>query len=226
MKKLLNGMIVFAVGLLAPQTARSQGTSTYISSLGLPSAGTEEVGSDSWIADQIKTGNNPGGYALDTIQLAMAPASGAPSGFTVMLYSAISFAAILPGTSLGTLSGPTDPETDGTYTYTASDLTLSPSTFYFIVVTAGTPVASGLYAWSFASSLPSSSGGWDGAVFFITSSDGSTWSTLSNTDGDLQYALTATPTPEPNTLGLLGLSGMLFFAWRRWQAKAQTPIAR
>jgi hypothetical protein len=85
----------------------------------------------------------------------MADASGNPSGFTVMLYSAIGNLAVLPGSSLGTLSGSTDPATGGIYTYTApSNLTLSSTTLYFIVLTAGTAVANGAYTWSESSYPP------------------------------------------------------------------------
>jgi hypothetical protein len=219
---ILGGIIIFAVGLLAPQTAWSQGTLTYLSSLGQPSFGSAAVGSDSWVAGFFATGNNAGGYALDSVQLAMTPASGAPNGFEVMLYSVVGLSGPFPGSSLGTLSGSSDPETGGLYTYTASGLMLSPSTQYYIVVTAGTSVANGAYAWSVANSPPDAIGGWSGDNFLLTSSDGSSWNI---TTGDPQFALTATAVPEPGTIALLGLSGLLFFASRRWRAKAQPPIA-
>ncbi len=216
-KTLICGMMIIGVAIVAPQNARPQGTVTYLSNLGQPSVGSGLVGSDSWVADEIRTGNNPGGYALDAIQLAMTSASGAPNGFTVELYSAGGFTAAFPGTMLATLSGPGDPETAGTYTYTASGLTLSPSTGYFIVLTAETTVASGAYAWSLANSSPPSIGGWNGGGYFNTSSDdGSGWHFTSSIP---QFALTATAVPEPDTLGLLGLSGLLFLSWRRRQAK-------
>jgi len=218
------GMILFALGLLAPQTARSQGTLTYVSSLSPPSAGSAAVGSDSWVAGLIQTGNNPGGYALDSVQFALTPASGAPSGFEVELYSGTEYGpAVLPESSLSTLIGSSDPETGGFYTYAASGLTLSPSTDYYLVVTAGTAVASGAYGWSFANSAPIATGGWIGAGFFATSTDGSSWRFIS---GSPQYALNATAVPEPDTLELFGFPALLFFARRRWQAKTQSLIAR
>jgi len=216
----INGVIVFAAVFLTPQAAESQGT-LYVSSLDQPSAGSLSVGSDSWeAAGFIRTGNNPGGYALDSIQLAMTPASGSPNGFTVMLYSANIVSQNLPGSSLGTLTGSSgDPVAAGLYTYTASGLSLSPSTDYYIVVTAGTPVASGAYAWSFENTAPAaSSGGWQGDDGFWDSSDGSHWHFA---NGEPQFALTATTIPEPETLYLLGLPGVLFLVWRRWRASAQ-----
>jgi len=219
---IFNGIFVFVICMLAAQTARSQGT-VYLSNLSQPSVGSAAVGSDSWLAEMISTGNNPGGYELDSVQLAMAPALGTPSGFTVMLYSRSTRPSLgpTPGSSLGTLSGSsTDPVTAGIYTYTASGLTLSSSSIYFIVLTAGTPVASGAYAWSVQNPAPiTSSGGWNATVSVYTSVDGLAWS--GPYSDDPQFALTATAVPEPDTLYLLGLPGLLFVAWRRWRAKAQ-----
>jgi hypothetical protein len=154
--------ILLAVAISAPQMARSQGTITYVSSLGSPSVGSAAVGSDSWEAVEFFTGNNPGGYVFESVELAMAPASGSPAGFEVMLYSAGGINAALPENSLATLSGSSDPATGRVYSYTSSDLTLSPSTTYYIVLTADTAVASGPYAWSIGNSLASTTGGWGG----------------------------------------------------------------
>jgi len=219
MKKMMDaGVIAFAVGLLFPQTARSQGT-IFVSSLSQPSAGSLAVGSDSWQADYFRTGNNQAGYALDSVELAMTPATGDPSGFTVMLYSA-GVNQTLPASRLDTLTAASgDPVTSGIFTYTASDVTLSPLTDYFIVVTAGNPVASGAYAWSFENTAPTdANGGWQGDNGISYSSDGSHWNFA---NGEPQLALTATTIPEPETLYLLGLSGVLFLVWRRWCASAQ-----
>jgi hypothetical protein len=82
----LNGMIALAVGLSGPQTGEAQGT-TYLSNLGGTSSGSTAVGSDSWLAVSFHTGNNPGGYFLDSFQLGINDETGTPSGFTVMLYS-------------------------------------------------------------------------------------------------------------------------------------------
>ena len=216
------GLIVCASGLLVAQSVLSQGT-VYISNLAQPSSGSVAVGSDLWVAHEFITGSNPGGYILDSVQLAMQPASGAPNSFSVMLYgNGAPYLGAAPGkTSLGTLTGSSmDPITTGLYTYTASGLTLAPSQAYFIVATAGTPLASGAFAWSVENtSYPSSSGGWGTTVLAFTSSDGLTWN--SPVADDLQFSLTATDVPEPDTVVLLGLPGVLFFAWRRWRASAQ-----
>jgi hypothetical protein len=205
-------MVVF--GLLAPQIAEAQGTITYLSNLGQSSAGSLAVGSDSWLAALFFTGNNTGGYDLNSVQLGMMDATGNPNDFTVMLYSAISGAAILPGSNLGSLSGSAAPTTAGTYTYTApANLALSPNSAYFIVLTAGTTVANGACKWSIAGTDSYNPiGGW--AVIqgvssgVYSSSSGSSWNSLS---GDYpQFAVNASAVPEPGVAGLLGLGGLLF----------------
>jgi hypothetical protein len=215
------GFIVLA-SFQSPRLLRAQGTMTYLSNLGQPSTGTNAVGSDSWLATLFITGTNSIGYTLNSIQLGMAHASGNPSGFTVMIYTSIIGNAILPGSSLGTLNGSLNPTTAGIFTYTpASNLTLSPSTIYYIVLTAGTAVANGTYEWTFmniASYNPSA--GWGGGVT-LSSVDGSSWFRLgSNPNYDYsQFAINATAIPEPGVLGLLGLGG-LGFLWYRRKAKA------
>jgi hypothetical protein len=118
MKKLIIGsLIAFVGGFLVPQMALSQSSVAYLSNLGQPPIGSAAVGNDAWLAEEFRTGSNPGGYALDSIQLSMATASGEPNDFTVMIYSlGPSPLAGLPGTSIGTLNGSSDPLIAGTYT--------------------------------------------------------------------------------------------------------------
>ncbi|HEY3932288.1 MAG TPA: choice-of-anchor R domain-containing protein [Verrucomicrobiae bacterium] len=213
---IVNGIIIFLLGLLSPQIAQAQGTITYLSSLSPTSTGNAAVSSDSWLAAGFGTGNNPDGYTLDSIQLAMTDTSGNPSDFTAMIYNeANNPAAILPGSSLGTLSGSDNPSTSGIFTYTDdSNIILSPSTEYFIVLTAGTMVANGAYEWE-ESAYPPSINMWgvDNGVLH-SSNNGSSWS-FTPYSGIAQFAITATPIPEPSPslLILLG-SGILFYVRR------------
>jgi hypothetical protein len=145
----------------------------------------------------------------------MADESGNPSDFTVVLYSATTEDAILPGSNLGSLSGSLDPSTAAIYTYIpGSSLTLSPSTDYFIVLTAGTTVANGAYEWSHAGTYSyNQSSGWNTFANAFYSSDGSSW--VSTSSIDLQFAITATPVPEPSSSLLLLLgSGVLIYVRR------------
>ncbi len=217
MKTIINCIIGFAVALLAPQIVQAQGTMTHLSNLNQASAGSLAVGSDSWLAEVFRTGTNSSGYTLDSIQLELKDATGNPSGFTAMLYSQNPFGAS-PGNSLGTLDGSLNPVTGGIFTYThASNLTLLPNNYYFIVLTAGTPVANGAYDWSYVgANAYNPSGAWLTFADVWTSSDGSSW----NTTGDYgQFAINAISIPEPGVLGLFGMGG-LGFLWHHRKSKA------
>jgi hypothetical protein len=222
MKNILIGGVIILTSILAPQIVRAQGTMTYLSNLGQQPDGSNAVGSDSWLAATFYTGSNANGYSLDSIQLRMADASGNPGDFTVMLYTATGTGGIFPGSSLGTLDGSLNPTTAGIYTYTpASSITLSPGTPYFVVLTAGTAVANGAYEWSVmntASYNPVDN--WLGAVT-LSSKNGLSWTTLPTyPQMDFsQFAINATPIPEPGVLGLLGLGGLAFL-WHRRKVKA------
>ena len=216
---LILAILVFASALWSPQIAQAQGT-VYVSNLGLPSAGSVSVGNNSWLATDFETGTNAGGYLLNSVQLALTDATGNPSGFSAMIYDVNpkSIAGAEPGSSVCALNGSLDPVGAGIYTYSpASSLMLSPSTEYFIVLTAGTAVADGAYQWSVTSTdAPTLSGGWNGAHIPLSSSDGVNWGPFASTYA--QFAISGTPVPEPSTLGLLALGGCLL-VWRRRHAK-------
>jgi hypothetical protein len=222
MKNIVIGGLIVLTSILAPQIVQAQGTMTYLSNLDQTFTGSLAVGSDSWLAAEFETGTNSSGYSLDSIQLEMTDATGNPSGFSVMLYRSAAGvpSPATPGISLGTLVGSLNPVAGGIFTYSpASNLTLSPQRYYFIVLTAGTAVADGAYQWSdVGANSYNPSGGWayNGS---LASSIGSilSWNLIS---GDhVQFSINATPIPEPGVLGLLGLS-TLCFLWHRRKAKA------
>ncbi len=222
MKKIIIVGIIVSTSILASQIVKAQGTITYLSNLDQASAGSLAVGSNSWFAAVFGTGNNAGGYSLNSIQLEMTDASGAPGNFTAMLYGNGTYpAGNSLGGSLGTLNGSLNPTTAGIYTFTSvSNLLLSPSTLYSIVLTAGTAVANGSYDWSYVSSYSyNPSGGWISDIKLLTSSDGFNWGIIA---GEFpQYAINATAIPEPGVLSLFGLGGLAFLCHRR-KARAKT----
>ena len=218
--KIINIAILLIV-TLTPQFAQAQGT-TYLSNLGQTSTGSIAVGNDLWRAVLFGTGNNASGYILNSVQLMMADASGNPNDFTVMLYASDSNpAGGNPGNKLSTLNGSLNPTTSGIYPYTlVSSIPLLPLTEYYLVLTAGTPVANGAFDWSLAGTFSyNSNDGWGvgnyegsvGAVF--SSSDGLSWHP---NQGNLQFAITATPVPEPSTwsFGFLGCGVLIYVCTR------------
>jgi hypothetical protein len=208
-------IIMFVAGLLTQQIVQGQGT-TYLSSLSPNSTGNVLVGSDSWLAAGFRTGPNPDGYLLDSVQLGMADATGNPSGFAAMLYSSTTVVGAFPKSSLGTLTGSLNPTTAGIYTYTpTSTLTLSPSTFYFVVLTGDTPVANGAYSWS-ESAYPPSVNDWVAFNGVMQSANGtSPWQSTPYL-GMAQFQINATLVPEPGVLTLFALGGV-FFLCRHWR---------
>jgi hypothetical protein len=213
MKKMTLFAIVLGAELLLRQVAAAQGTS-YISNLGQPTIGSGRVASDSWLAQPFTTGTNSSGYVLDSVQLLMGAASGSASGFTASIYSSPGNGA--PGSSLGSLSG-ADPRAGGLFSY-ASNLILSPSTFYFLVVTATTHTAQGAYEWSAADSFGSitvaAGDPWTIPDFYYSSANGSSW-TFNPRQNIFQFAINGTSVPEPGVSAMLACGGFCLLWMRR-----------
>jgi hypothetical protein len=220
MKTIFRLIIVMGLlaGLFTAQIARGQGSVTYVSNLEQASAGVYPLGGNSWLAALFATGSNAGGYGLDSVQLGMADAlSGSPGSFTVMIYSRANSPAVSPGSSLATLVGSADPATAGEYTYTpTTTLMLTPGTFYFIVVNSTmTAGGGGAYEWSdTGADNYNPIDGWS-AGGSIASMDGTIWGDVPTTSGFLQFAINATPAPEPGVVGLLAVGALAFGLLRR-----------
>jgi hypothetical protein len=223
MKKTVHLLMTIAC-LLLPLVAPAQGI-LYVSNLGQTPTGSALIGSNAWIAQIFITGADANGYTLNSVQLLLNSASGNPTGFDVSVYSKSGDPGILtyPGDTpqfLSELNGSTNPATGGLLTYTASGVTLSPSTYYFVVATAASDITQGAYVWSAANSTTHVNG-WTILNEYFSSSDGSSW--LSNGRGDVfQMALYATAIPEPGVVSLLGLGGLVFLWHRR---KTKTGLA-
>jgi hypothetical protein len=193
-------VIVCLIGLLSLQTTQAQGV-LCISNLGLPVTGSGSIGSNSWVAQTFVTGNNAGGYLLSSVQLLMNVPLGTPSGFTVSIYSKTgdphseSEPGDSPQVSIGSLTG-SEPTMAGIFSYNTPGIVLSPSTFYFVVITAATSTNDGSYTWSATSGLTQSNRFTIDDEFF-GSSDGSTW-TWYPRQKTFQLGLYASAVPPPN----------------------------
>jgi hypothetical protein len=211
--------IMLAVSFMASKGLQAQGSITYLSSLSTNYTGNVAIANDSWLAAMFGTGGNADGYLLDSVQLGMADASGNPSNFTAMIYSAFVGGAILPDNNLCTLDGSSNPANVGVYTFTTvSNLLLSPDTTYFIVATANTMVSEGAYSWS-ESAYPPAVGTWGAGNGVLRSVNGSTGWSPTPYLGIAQFAINATAIPEPGVTSLWGLGGLAFL-WRRRKTKA------
>lgn len=157
-----------------------------------------------WDAAEFTTGGNLSGYNLDSVEIAIDGiwvVDG--SGFSLSIYSNNSG---LPGSSLGTLSGSSNPSVAGNYAYTASGISLSPYTSYWIVGNAATAFPNGSFLWGdTTSSAYASSGGWsmNSATRDLSSDNGSSWT--STAVSVLRFSVAATPAPEPQPFPLAGL---------------------
>lgn len=174
------------------------------------------MGSDLWRAGVFSTGTNTAGYVLNSVQLALAAASGSPAGFSVSIYTNFSPSFISPKGWLGSLSGNSNPATAGLYTYTAaSTITLVQNTFYHIVIMAGTPITTGAYGWTFGITPQSGIEGWSmGGAGNRSSNNGLSWS---SSGSNLKFAVNASVVPEPSMMALFGLGGLLFATHRSRQ---------
>ena len=207
MKRILSTLIPCG-GLLLPLFAPAQGT-LYVSNLTEPSAGSRAVASDEWLAATLHTGSNSGGYILNSVQLLVDAASGTPAGFSVSLFNSD---GANPGSSLGSLSGSTDPSSAGVFTYTASGLELSAATEYWIVVAATTSLSSGAYHWCSAPTAGfDSTDDWGLFAGKLSSNDGLGWDVSRNI---FQFAVYATVVPEPPPFVLTGLGLAALTFWR------------
>jgi hypothetical protein len=202
------------VGLLiltaTVQMAQAQGT-LYLSTLEQNQNQSYVIGNNLWLAQGIETGTDSGGYVLNSVQLEMVAATGNPSGFIVSIYSALNGD---PSTDLGALNGSSNPSSAGLYTYTASSISLAPSTEYFIVATDATPTTQGYYVWSdtlFDASYTSVN---DWSIQEnLTSPNGSTWGGARN--AGYQIEINATVIPEPSTWAMFVTGGIAILVGRR-----------
>ena len=198
--------MLFLFELAAVSTVTAQGT-VFVSNLGSTNPIFVGLGPNYWMAQPFETGPAASVYTLNSIQLLMLVTG--PSSATNLQVSLYNNSGGVPGTSLAPLSG-SDPTSSGTCTYTASGVTLAPSTTYWILV------SSGLMQFGFPVFLAGvsqttnyvSSGGW-GLSAPMYSTDSATWQSAPYNAA--QVAIRAT-VPEPPMCMVLGwgLATLLF----------------
>ena len=204
-------IVGFVLGLFAfaaATTASAQGT-LYVSSLGTTNPIFVGLGANYWMAQPFATGPAASAYSLDSVQLLMLVTG--TSGGNNLQVSLYSDNAGEPGSSLTPLIG-SDPTSSGLCTYTASGLSLTPSTTYWILVNSGL-VQNGfpVFLWGATQSSDYvSNGGWSlGTPMYST--DSANWQAAPYYAG--QIAIRAT-VPEPSAAVLLG-SGLATILLRR-----------
>lgn len=149
-------------------------------------------------------------YNLDSIQLSIRSAESPSGGLQLSVWSG----ATEPGSSLGLLSG-TDNPSPGLNSYTASGISLAANTRYWMVVkvTSG----SGTYGFNTTTSL-AQSGSWtigNQPLQYLDIDGYRTWVAV---DDPHQFAVYATPVPEP--AAVMGVTSLVLVGYslarRKW----------
>jgi hypothetical protein len=178
----------------------SQGT-IYLSNLGESGAGYSVGGG----SQSFATGLSSNGFVLNSVTLVMGAMLDNASNFTVSIFDDN---AGTPGNLLSLLNGNNDPRTAGEYAYTSSGLILASSTTYWIVASCDSSspnppiMPPGGYTWQETLSQNILAGGGWSAGIGNTGFTGATF----------QFAVNATPVPEPSACALLGVAVILFLS--------------
>jgi hypothetical protein len=208
-------LIISATISCALFKVQAQGT-LYLSNLSESRPGYYDINSESWVAQGFETGVDSAGYVLDSALVGITGAGQLANlnGLNVSIYSALNGSPYL---DLGALSGPGNPASSGPYSFTASGITLSPSTQYFIVATATTPPAQNIYSWIFnVADLPYTSVDQWAIGPNEDSANGATWSGAPGYGFEMEIYATAVPEPSTWVLCLLG-GGFAFYFHKRKQ---------
>ena len=201
----VTAVIGLIVSILA--TFPSLASAQIVSNLGEVANAGSSVTSTAWTANRFTTGNNAGGYTLDSVT-GLFNGQTTAGTFVAQIYSD---SGDRPGSSLESLTGDA-PETFGQHTFTSTGLSLDANTSYWV---AWTPT-SGHYNYNLTfSNNESSTDGWTIGSRSASSDAGTNWSAEGPSSANL-FSIQATPVPEPHEYAMfVGLGLIGFVALRR-----------
>jgi hypothetical protein len=183
----LSALLSFSFGTLHAQVVM-------VSNLGATTNSSDTAGAV-WQAVTFTTDNSSPSFTLNSLTLKLNGESLAGGNFFVAIYT---HSVDEPGSLIGTLSGSASPATPGNFAYTATGITLSSNTSYWVVAGSN---SGGNYEWDFSDNGGADST-WDIANVTVGSGDqGASWS--NQFAGAYQFSVTATAIPEPGTWSLL-----------------------
>ncbi|HVU38562.1 MAG TPA: choice-of-anchor R domain-containing protein [Opitutales bacterium] len=195
------GLALLALSISIATPARADIVA--VSSITTPSSDGTQVRMGHWLADKFITGSNLNLLTLEAIKIQFVASSGT-GGYFVDIYTDNSG---VPGSLFAALTGSTNPNTAGIFTYTPSGtVTLAASTTYWMVEGSTTSTAN--YQPTYITTPnPFVKNGWTitGNYTFTTNS-GSSWGGGAS-DGPTQYSIVVVP--EPATFaGIAGVAGL------------------
>jgi hypothetical protein len=181
---------------------------------GVSSGGTEAATGSTWLASSFSTDTST--YQLNSVTLLLEnPVSGAA---VVDIYSD---GGLEPGSLVGALTSPSSyvgPLVETTFT--ASDITLSANSTYWVVLEA----PQGEFDWSWASSDSGTGVGFTD-TWSSSSDGGNSWFTYVGPDSyPLQMIVNASAVPEPATLTLLATGAGLLLLRQRYRGRLEANL--
>lgn len=209
--------LILAGIAVACRPTHAQGT-VYLSGLDLATAGVVAIGSDARVETEFAAGTNAAGYLLNRVQISIGGITGRPAGLKVMLLNYVTRQPLL------TLTG-SDPTGDGVFMYEASGFVLLPGTSYWLALTSTTPLPTGAFLWNYTTATPAGRDGWEGGNMYAIVSPGPPPTTIRYVGRVPQFAVSATPIPEPASVALFILAGLVFVVRRHWAIPAR-PVGR
>lgn len=201
----LNWVVVIAV--VCGGSSRQFVSAQIVSNLDEVANSADSVTSTLWRANRFTTGNNAGGYTLDSV-IGRFSAQTTAGTFIAQIYSDNESR---PNVSLESLTGAA-PATAGDHTFSSAGLSLDANTSYWIAWTA----TSGQYTpENTFSNSETSTDGWTIGGSSASGDAGGNW-TAESGPGARLFSIQATPVPEPHEYAMfVGLGLMVFVGARR-----------